>query len=63
MQISNKINLKPSAGLVYLLIFKLADIHGHDNMGDVIWFYNIVKENYFKQLQIELPISEEKDIR
>ena len=61
--ISNKINLKPSAGLVYLLIFKLADIHGHENVSDVIWFYNVVKENYFNQLQIELPIPEEKDIR
>lgn len=61
--ISNKINLKPSAGLVYLLLFKLADIHGHENVSDVIWFYNVVKENYFNQLQIELPIPEEKDIR
>ncbi len=61
--ISNKINLKPSAGMVYLLIFKLADIHGHENVSDVIWFYNVVKENYFNQLQIELPIPEEKDIR
>ena len=61
--ISNKINLKPSAGLLYLLIFKLADIHGHDNIADVIWFYTVVKENYFNQLQIELPIPEEKDIR
>lgn len=61
--ISNKINLKPSAGMVYLLIFKLADIHGHTNIADVIWFYNVVKENYFNQLQIELPIPEEKDIR
>ena len=61
--ISNKINLKPSAGLVYLLIFKLADIHGHENVGDVIWFYNVVKQNYFNHLQIELPVPEEKDIR
>lgn len=61
--ISNKINLKPSAGLVYLLLFKLADIDGHENIADVIWFYNVVKENYFNQLKIELPIPEEKDIR
>ena len=62
-RISNKINLKPSAGLVYLLIFKLADIHGHENIADVIWFFKVVKENYFTQLKIELPIPEEKDIR
>jgi hypothetical protein len=61
--ISNKIHLLPGAGFMYLLIFKLADIHGHANIADVIWFYNIVKENYFGPLQIHLPVPEEKDIR
>ena len=61
--INNKIHVLPAAGIIYLLIFKLADIHGHENISDVIWFYNAVKSNYFNQLQIDLPIPCEADIR
>lgn len=61
--ISNKIHAQAGAGLLYLLIFKLADIHGHADIGDVIWFYNVVKENYFTALKIDLPVPQEKDIR
>ncbi len=43
--IGNKIHVLSGAGLLYLLIFKLADIHGHADIDDVIWFYNVVKEN------------------
>lgn len=63
VNINNKIDAQPAAGLMYLLIFKLADIHGHANINDVLWFYNTVKENYFNQLQIELPVPAEGDIR
>ena len=48
---------------MYLLIFKLADIHGHANLGDVVWFYNIAQEHYYSKLNIQLPIPTEKDIR
>jgi hypothetical protein len=61
--INNNINAKPGAGLIYLLIFKLADIHGHANIEDVIWFYNTVNEHYFHHYNIDLPIPQEKDIR
>jgi|GEM_PF-1408044 len=61
--INNKINSSPAAGLIYLLIFKLADIHGHDDIHDVLWFYHTVKANYFDILNIELPIPTEADIR
>jgi hypothetical protein len=61
--INNKIHAQPAAGLLYLLIFKLADIHGHANISDVLWFYNAAKETYFKRLGIDLPIPEESDIR
>lgn len=61
--IDNKIHTLTGGGLLYLLIFKLADIHGHANIGDVTWFYNTVKEHFFKQLQFELPIPTEADIR
>ncbi len=61
--ISNKIYPKPGVGLLYLLIFKLADIHGHANIGDVIWFFENAKTNYFDKLAIELPLPTEKDIR
>ncbi len=61
--INHKIHSMPAAGLLYLLVFKLADIHGHDNIADVLWFYRAARENYFTQLQIDLPIPEESDIR
>jgi len=61
--INHKIHSLPAAGLMYLLVFKLADIHGHDNIADVLWFYHAAKENYFNQLHIELPVPEESDIR
>jgi len=61
--INNKIHTLTGAGLFYLLIFKLADIHGHANIADVTWFYHSVKEHYFNQLHINLPIPTESDIR
>ncbi len=61
--INNKIHTLTGGGLLYLLIFKLADIHGHANIGDVTWFYKTVKENYFDQIQLDLPIPDEADIR
>lgn len=61
--INNKIHTVPAAGILYLLIFKLADIHGHANINDVLWFFNTAKENYFNQLHIDLPIPTEADIR
>lgn len=61
--INNNISTIPGAGLLYLLLFKLADIHGHANIADVIWFYSTVKENYYNPLGIKLPVPLEKDIR
>jgi hypothetical protein len=61
--INHKIHVLPAAGIIYLLIFKLADVHGHANISDVIWFYHAVKSNYFNQLLIDLPIPTEADIR
>ncbi|MCW3092004.1 MAG: hypothetical protein JWP81_3073 [Ferruginibacter sp.] len=61
--INDKIHLRPAAGLLYLLIFKLADIHGHANISDVLWFYKTVKASYFNRLNIGLPIPAESDIR
>lgn len=63
IKINHKIHPASGAGLLYLLIFKLADIHGHANVGDVIWFYNIAQHRYFNSLNIQLPIPTEKDIR
>jgi HD domain len=61
--INNNIHPVPGAGLLYLLIFKLADIHGHANIEDVIWFYKTVFQHYFKAECIRLPIPKETDIR
>ena len=61
--INNKVHTLTGAGLLYLLFFKLADIHGHAEINDVIWFYKSVKAQYFDLLQLQLPIPEEHDIR
>jgi hypothetical protein len=61
--INNKVHHLPAAGLLYLLIFKLADVHGHANITDVLWFYQTVKQHYFHKLQLELPVPGETDIR
>lgn len=62
-KINHKIHSIPAAGLMYLLLFKLADIHGHHNVHDVIWFYETVQWQYFQPLGLSLPIPTEKDIR
>lgn len=63
LHISRKIHSTPGAGMLYLLLFKLADIHGHANIGDVFWFYNIAQKKYYEHLNIVLPIPQEQDIR
>ncbi len=60
--IGNKIHEIPSIGLLYLLIFKLADTHGHDNLTDIIWFYHVAQERHFSHLNIHLPVPDVKDI-
>lgn len=62
-KLNDKIINRDGAGLMYLLIFKLADIHGHANISDVIWFYNTVQQKYFKPLGLYLPIPVESDMR
>jgi len=61
--INDKVHTLTGAGLLYLLLFKLADIHGHAEVDDVIWFYQSVKEQYFDLLHVNLPIPLEADIR
>ena len=60
--IGNKIHEIPSIGLLYLLIFKLADTHGHDNLTDIIWFYHVAQERHFSHLNMHLPVPDVKDI-
>jgi hypothetical protein len=61
--INDKMHQLKGGGLMYLLLFKLADIHGHSNLEDVIWFYQTAHDNYFKPIGIDLPVPKESDIR
>lgn len=61
--IGNKIHESPTVGLLYLLLFKLADIHGHHNISDITWFYHVAQEKHFSHAGITLPVPEETDIR
>lgn len=62
-KLNNKIDEKDGVGLLYLLIFKLADIDGHESVEDVIWFFKTAQEKYFNQLGLQLPIPNESDVR
>jgi hypothetical protein len=62
-KLNNKIDDKDGVGLLYLLIFKLADIDGHESVQDVIWFFTAAQEKYFNQLGLQLPIPNESDVR
>lgn len=62
-QLNDTISEQEGAGLIYLLLFKLADIHGHCNIEDVIWFFEMTGRTYFRRLGITLPVPLESDIR
>lgn len=62
-KLNDKVDTREGVGLLYLLIFKLADIDGHEKVEDVMWFFRKAKSNYFKELNMELPVPEESDIR
>jgi hypothetical protein len=62
-KLNDKVDERDGVGLLYLLVFKLADIDGHEKVEDVIWFFKKAKGNYYKELNMELPIPEESDIR
>ena len=62
-KLNNKIDGKNGVGLLYLLIFKLADIDGHESIDDVIWFFIAAKDKYFDQIGLQLPIPNEGDLR
>lgn len=62
-QLDEKISAQPGVGMMYLLLFKLADVHGHCNIEDVIWFFESVSQTYFRPLGLTLPVPRESDIR
>ncbi len=62
-ELNAKISAVHGEGLLYLLLFKLADIHGHANIEDVTWFYQRVNQDYFMPVGLHLPIPRESDIR
>ncbi len=62
-KLNDKIDAKDGAGILCLLIFKLADIDGHENIDDVVWFFKAAKEKYFDPLGLQLPLPQANDIR
>ncbi len=49
-------------GLVLLSIFKLADIDGHENIADVIWFIEKANENYLHEKGKDFPVPDKEAI-
>lgn len=62
-KLNDKVDERAGVGLLYLLLFKLADIDGHDHVEDVLWFFRKARSNYYKDLGRELPVPVESDIR
>lgn len=62
-ELNDRVCAQPGVGLMYLLLFKLADVHGHCNIEDVIWFFESVSKTYFSALGLQLPVPRESDIR
>lgn len=62
-KLNDKIDAEAGAGLLYLLIFKLADIDGHKTVDDVTWFFTVAKQNYYDKIGLDLPVPGESDIR
>jgi len=62
-RLDRKINAKEDgSGLMLLAVFKLADIDGHENIDDVIWFFKQAFENYLREKGKWLPIPDRKAI-
>lgn len=50
-------------GIILLCAFKLADIDGHAEVDDVIWFIDQANQCYLRQKGKWLPIPETQDVR
>lgn len=49
-------------GIILLALFKLADIDGHENLADMLWFFERLNEKYLNQLGKPMPIPAENDM-
>jgi len=50
------------AGLVLLAVFKLADIGGHEEVDDAVWFFEQAFENYLREKGKWLPVPDKEAI-
>ena len=61
--LNQKVSPVAGAGLLYLLLFKLADTHGHCDLEDVNWFFEQTAQAYFKPLGLQLPLPRITDVQ
>lgn len=50
-------------GLILLALFKLADIDGHEDVHDVVWFLDQANRNLLNELEKPLPVPDESAVR
>jgi len=50
-------------GIVILSVFKLADIDGHECVGDVLWFIEQANTTYLREKGRWVPVPSQNDIR
>ena len=50
-------------GILLLATFKLADIDGHENVDDVVWFFECANSTYLVEKGKWLPVPDESAIR
>jgi len=51
------------SGILALAVFKLADIDGHENVDDVVWFFEQANTVYLSEKGKWLPVPSEEAIR
>ena len=49
-------------GLALLAIFKLADIDGHENVDDVLWFFEKANQNFLSEAGKALPVPDREAV-
>lgn len=50
-------------GLILLALFKLADIDGHNEVEDVLWYFAQANRNLLDNLEKSLPVPDEMEVR
>jgi hypothetical protein len=52
-----------SLGIILLAVLKLADIDGHEEIEDVVWFFDLANSTILRKRGRWLPVPTVEDVR